>query len=85
MLTRTIARCAIHVSIAVVRMVTPVYATRQRADTNNKEVGMTKSLDTEMLRGIILDYIDLLTQNPLSDNLTDKKLADARLLLDEIG
>ena len=46
---------------------------------------MTKTLDTEMLRGIILDYIDLLTQNPLSDNLTDKKLADARLLLDEIG
>ena len=65
-------------------MVTPAYATRPQPDTN-KEVGMTKSLDTEMIRGLILDYIDLLTQNPLSDNLTDKKLADARLLLDEIG
>ena len=40
-------------------------------------------MDTEKVREVVLDYIHLLTSSNSYDYHTDKKIADARLLLDE--
>jgi hypothetical protein len=42
-------------------------------------------MDTEKVREVVLDYIHLLTSNNSYDYHTDKKLADARLLLEELS
>ena len=42
-------------------------------------------MDTEKVRDVVLDYIHILTSNNSYDYHTDKKLADARLLLEELS
>ena len=42
-------------------------------------------MDKEKVRELVLDYIHLLTSMNSYDYHTDKKLADARLLLQELS
>jgi hypothetical protein len=42
-------------------------------------------MDKEKVREVVLDYIHLLTSSNSYDYHTDKKLADARLLLEELS
>jgi hypothetical protein len=42
-------------------------------------------MDREKLREIVVDYIYLLTSDNAYDNHTDKKVADARLMLQELS
>lgn len=45
----------------------------------------TRYLDRSILLDIVLDYIVLLTDSKVSDNLTADKLDKARKLLKELG
>jgi hypothetical protein len=42
-------------------------------------------MDTEKVRDVVLDYIHILTSSNSYDYHTDKKIADARLLLQELS